>query len=194
MKPEYKKYLNEEIESVGFFLGMAPYIFICCNDENVKKYFIEKLKSEIKLLLDYSLNSIGEEHIKDELTNNHILLLNFEERVNEYKSYLDQQDIKQYGKIRKREDGFEECYGLIRFREHFHREGNRHTIVIIGNRDLHRRISLCLPDLSTVSEFIFVEDEKYIEESLKSFLSGDEQKVKKLTFKKEKNKGVDSNE
>ena len=42
MKPEYKKYLNEEIESVGFFLGMAPYIFICCNDENVKKYFIEK--------------------------------------------------------------------------------------------------------------------------------------------------------
>ena len=160
MKTEYETYLNEEIKSIEWFLGITPYVFICCNDENAKKYFLEKLKHKIKTLTDYSLNSMGEELIKKELIHNHILLLNFEEKVKEYKYYLDQQDIRQYGKKRQREDGFEECYGLIRFREHFHREGNRHTIVVIGNRDLHRRICPCLPDLSTVSEFLLVDEEK----------------------------------
>ncbi|MGM9849788.1 MAG: hypothetical protein ACI31V_02695 [Bacilli bacterium] len=160
MKTEYKAYLNEEIKSVEWFLGTTPYIFVCCDDEKTKKYFTEELKHKIKSLTDYSLNSMGEDQIKNELTNNHILLLNFEEKAKEYKHYLDQQDIKKYGKIRKREDGTEECYGLIRFREHFHREGNRHTIVIVGNRNLHRRISECLPDLSTVSEFLLISEAK----------------------------------
>ena len=168
MDLEYKKqFLEYELFCVKYFLGVNPFIFICSDDESIRRYFKNELSKIVKPINDYRLDFSGQYALVDELTNNHLLLLNFKEKVLEYKKFIEQCDLIKFGKVIEREEGSAEAYGLVRFRDYFTRV-NFHTIIIISDAGIHRRISSCLHDLSSTSKFLLIDkhlcDEEFKEE------------------------------
>lgn len=168
MDLEYKKqFLEYELFCVKYFLGVNPFIFICSDDKSIREYFKNELSKIVKPINDYRLDFSGQYPLVDELTNNHLLLLNFNEKVLEYKKFIEKADLIKFGEVIKREEGSYEAYGLVRFRDYFTKV-NFHTIVVISDAGIHRRIRSCLHDLSSASKFLlidkYLEDEKVKEE------------------------------
>lgn len=170
---EYKKdFLEYQLWCAKYFLGATPFIFICSDDESIRNYFTLEMSKIINSITDYSLDFSGQHPLVEKLKSNHLLLLNFNEKVLEYKKIIEEEEIKKFGKVFENEEGYAEAYGLIRFRDYFTKV-NFHTIVVISDFGIHRRISSCLHDLSSVSKFMLIDtylkDEEFTVNDVKIF-------------------------
>ena len=137
--------MDLEIKRAIGCLGGTPYLIISTDDEELKNRFISELSKHTKVLIDYSFIGIGECKIKEELIDNDILLLNFNEKIDEYRIF----QMKNCEGISD-EFGKFECYALDKFREYFYQSGKFHTIVVIGEGDLSKKMWY-LPDVKSVS-------------------------------------------
>lgn len=133
-----------EIKRAIYWLGGTPYLIISTDDEYLRDRFINELSKHTKVLTEYSFIGCGEDRIKEELIENNILLLNFDDKVEQYRKYKNNYEAftDEFGKC--------ECYVLDKFREYFYKSGVFHTIVIIGDSDLSKKMWY-LPDVRSVS-------------------------------------------
>lgn len=134
-----------EIKRAIYWLGGTPYLIISTDDEELRYRFVRELSKHTKVLCDYSFVGIGEYKLKEELIENDVLLLNFDEKVEEYR----RNKMNNYSEAAD-EFGKYECRVLDKFREHFYKSGSFHTIVIVGDSDLSKKMWY-LPDVKSMS-------------------------------------------
>lgn len=164
------KALENEINKIIMLANINfvsfPYIFVVTDNNRLKKYFLNRLKSEtkVKLLYTYSLNYGLSQNIYEELNKNNVLLCDIETKYEELKERI----IKENLKINPADSFY---MALVMPREIIYEKN--HFIIIVLNEMLATTILRCNNSLSSVSYFSFLDD----------YLKKDDTKKKKVKKK-----------
>ena len=139
--------LNKHTKTIKQMLGYSPYIVFSSDYKEVRAFITEALKQYAKQIEDYELVYPSRENINHYLQNNHVQLLNFEEKIENYKN--------SYASIGK-DIKYAEYYAMIPFRDWF-RRNNMHSIIIVCNNETARKLC-CDANLTSATTRIVLDN------------------------------------
>ena len=139
--------LNKHVKTIKQMLGYSPYIVVSSAYKEVREFITEALKEDVLQIEDYELVYPSRETINAYLQNSHVQLLNFEEKIENYKN--------SYTSIGKDVE-YAEYYAMIPFRDWF-RKNNMHSIVIVCDNETTRNLC-CDANLTSATTRIVLDN------------------------------------